>query len=419
MKITIVTIGSRGDVQPFLALAKGLQSAGYTVRLAASEGFDDLAAKHHIDYFPLSGNPRDLMNGTTVTEQTNPVIMTKMLLDLGKPFIESGYRETLAAAEGSDLIIWSFLASSAAEVGRHLGIPTVCAHLQPMLRTGDFASPGLPLHSFGLRAINKFTHASAEQALWQPVRSAVTKAQQKVLGTRPAGGFLGPARVFIREKNPYLLGFSEHVVPKASDWGDNVHLTGYWTLPPSDAWEPTPELADFLAAGPPPVYIGFGSMNSNAPEATTKLIVDAINKSGQRGLLLSGWAGIGNTDLPDNIFKIDSAPHTWLFPRMAAVVHHGGAGTTAAGFRAGVPSIIVPHFADQPFWGNQARRLGVGPKAIPRGRLTADKLAAAITEAVTNTEMQAKAKTLGEKLANEDGVANAVAAVRKIEASLA
>ncbi len=413
MNVTIVSIGSRGDVQPFLALARGLQQAGYTVRLAASEGFGDLAAKHNIDYFPLSGNPRDLLVGTTVTEQTNPVLMAKQLLDLGKPFIESGFRETLVACEGADVILWSFLASSSYSVAEKLGARSAVMHLQPMLRTGDFASPGLPILSFGLPAINRFTHIMAEQALWQPIRSTVRAAQKKVLGTETIGGLLGPIRQLAKSDYPVFLGVSPHVVPKASDWGAHINVSGYWTLPPSENWQPSAELSAFLAAGPPPVYVGFGSMNSNAPEKTTQLIVDAITKSGQRGLLLSGWGGIGNTDLPDHIFKIDSAPHTWLFPRMAAVVHHGGAGTTAAGLRAGVPSIIVPHFADQPFWGKQVERLGVGPKSIPRKKLTVNKLANAISKAVNTPAMQTNAKALAAKLNTEDGVANAVAAFAK------
>jgi sterol 3beta-glucosyltransferase len=169
----------------------------------------------------------------------------------------------------------------------------------------------------------------------------------------------------------------------------------------------------FLEAGPPPVYVGFGSMSSRDPESTTEIVLKALKRSGQRGLVASGWGGLKSVDLPDGVFKLESVPHDWLFPRIAAVVHHGGAGTTAAGLRAGVPSVLVPHFGDQSFWARQVVRLGVGPKAIPRNRLTAQKLCAAIVTAITDENIQAHATALGERIRTEDGVGQAVEVVER------
>lgn len=212
---------------------------------------------------------------------------------------------------------------------------------------------------------------------------------------------------------PVLYGFSPSVVPKPSDWDADVHVTGYWFLDSSEGWSPPDELEGFLMSGPPPVYIGFGSMGNRKPQETADLVVRALERCNQRAVLLSGWGGMQSEDLPDSMFMIDSIPHTWLFPRMAAIVHHGGAGTTAAGLRAGVPSIVVPFFGDQPFWGQRVMELGVGPAPVPRKSLTVERLASAIEKAVSDQEMHLRAAQLGEKIRAEDGVARAVEIIQR------
>jgi UDP:flavonoid glycosyltransferase YjiC (YdhE family) len=200
-------------------------------------------------------------------------------------------------------------------------------------------------------------------------------------------------------------------LPKPADWGEAIHVTGYWFLPPATDWSPPPALVDFLHAGPPPVYIGFGRMVSRQPEETADLVIQAVTQSGQRAILLTGWGGLQKERLPENICLIDSAPHDWLFSQVAAVVHHGGAGTTAAGIRAGVPSLIIPFFGDQFFWGTRVAALGIGPAPIPRKQLTVDRLAAALQTMTTNQPMQQRAAQLGAQVQAEDGVAQAVAII--------
>jgi UDP:flavonoid glycosyltransferase YjiC (YdhE family) len=178
---------------------------------------------------------------------------------------------------------------------------------------------------------------------------------------------------------------------------------------PAD-WQPPSDLGDFLAAGSPPVYIGFGSAISLDPEARTKLVLEALACTGQRGILATGWGGLSNSDLPDSVFQIEAVPHDWLFPQMAAVVHHGGAGTTAAGLRAGVPSIIVPFVGDESFWGQQIANLGVGPSPIPQEQLSVEQLTTAIHTATNDQAMRDRAVTLGQKIREEDGVARTVEA---------
>jgi UDP:flavonoid glycosyltransferase YjiC (YdhE family) len=216
---------------------------------------------------------------------------------------------------------------------------------------------------------------------------------------------------------PVLYGFSPAVIPPPSDWGANTHVTGYWFVEEAGDWQAPAALLDFLGSGPAPVYIGFGSMSNRDPGETTELIVQALARAGQRAVLLSGWGGLQKENLPDSILMLDSVPHSWLFPRMSAVVHHGGASTTAAGLKAGVPSVIIPFMGDQPFWGQRVADLGAGPRPIPRKKLTVDNLAAAIREAVTDETMRRRAAILGQQIQKEDGIEAAVAVIGQLEKS--
>jgi UDP:flavonoid glycosyltransferase YjiC (YdhE family) len=155
-------------------------------------------------------------------------------------------------------------------------------------------------------------------------------------------------------------------------------------------------------------------MSNKKPQEIARLVLDALANTHQRGIILSGWGGMRADDLPDTVFRLESAPFSWLFPRMAAVVHHGGAGTTAAGLRAGVPSIMTPVFADQPFWGRRVAQLGVGPPPIPLRKLTVDLLAQAIETALSDTAMRQRAAELGAKIQAEDGIGNAISILEKI-----
>ena len=215
-----------------------------------------------------------------------------------------------------------------------------------------------------------------------------------------------------RKRMLTLMGYSRRIVPHPEDWPEKFYTIGYWFLE-EDGWEAPAELLAFLEAGQPPISVGFGSMTGRDPKGLTELVVAAVERSGVRAVLLSGWAGLGEMDLPESVFCLARAPHGWLFPRVAAVVHHGGAGTTAAGLRAGAPSVIVPHFADQPFWGRRVHALGAGPEPIARHKLTADGLAAAIREAVTNGAMRRRAQELATRIGEEDGVGTAVALISR------
>ncbi len=288
-------------------------------------------------------------------------------------------------------------------VAEKLKIPFVETHLQPVgVPTGAFPGvmlPGMPrwLGAWG----HRLSHRLTETAVWMPFEAGRALARREVLGL--------PGKPRRATVNPVLYGFSRHVIPMPPEWAGRCHITGYWHLPAPEGFVPPAGLEAFLAAGPRPVCVGFGSMASGDAEATTRLVLAAAKQAERRLVLLSGWGGLAaEVTGRDDVFVTDAVPHDWLYPRMAAVVHHGGAGTTAAALRAGVPALVVPFTMDQPFWGKRGFDLGVAPRPIPRKHLTAERLAQGLRAATTDPAMAERAAKLGELLREEDGVAEAV-----------
>ena len=408
MKISIISAGSRGDVQPYVALGKGLKKSGHSVRMLASEDFRSLILAHGLDFFDLGGNMEGVAQGMQgLLEQGN---MFKILASMG-PIAErmalQAVEAGLEACRGSDLVVAGlggfFVGLALAE---KLDLPFVPAFLYPFTPTSEF--PGVLAPQGRIPAwANRLSHRMVQQMMWQTFRPADNKVRRQVLQIAPLP-MRGPFSSIEKRRQTILYGYSPGVIPVPRDWGDHNHVTGYWLLEPSAGWEAPADLLEFLEAGPSPVYIGFGSMVHQSAEETTELVVQALQRSGQRGVLSTGWGGLQKESLPKDVFMVGSLPHTWLFPRMTAVVHHGGVGTTAAGLWAGVPAVITPYFGDQPFWGQKVYELGVGPKPIPRRRLTVDLLVDAIRQAVTGADMREKAARLGEAIRAEDGIGHAV-----------
>lgn len=273
--------------------------------------------------------------------------------------------------------------------------------------TGAFSAVMSPLPVSWGEGYNRFTHHFFDYARHLGFWGHMSFFRKK-LGLPPMSPWKMPYRHIDGHFMPTLYAYSPHLIPRPADWRDDVHVTGYWFLDDGTDWDPPADLVDFLESGPPPVYVGFGSLSDQDFDELSDLVLAAIKKSGLRGLLLTGWGGLANSDLPDEVFKIDSAPHDWLFPQMAAVVHHGGAGTTAAGLRAGVPSVLVPFFGDQPFWGRWIAKRGVGTQPLLRSQLTADKLAYAIKTAANHPGIKQRAAEIGERIRAEDGIGYAV-----------
>ena len=415
MQVTLVAPGSRGDVQPYVALGKGLKDAGHTVRVLTAQDFQSLITAYGLDFFDMGGSMQTVAQSMQVLlEQGN---FLKILSSMGRAAQQLAHQAAvngLVACQGSDLIIGGlgglFVGLALSE---KLGIPFVQALYFPFTPTREFPNALVPLPQRRLSAwVNRLSHRVAQQMMWQNYRAADNKARREVLQLPPAS-FWGPFASLHRQKQTILYGYSPQVLPPPSDWDDFIHVIGYWFLEPPAGWEPPSDLVNFLQSGPPPVYIGFGSMGSSKPEETTDLVLQALARTGQRGVLSAGWGGLKKEDLPETVFMIDSIPFSWLFPKMAVVVHHGGAGTTSIGLWAGVPSIVTPFMGDQPFWGRRVYELGVGPKPIPCRRLTVDPLAESIRIAVSDTAMQKRAASLGERIRAENGIAQAVTVIEQ------
>ncbi|MBI5964028.1 MAG: glycosyltransferase family 1 protein [Chloroflexi bacterium] len=418
MRIAIIALGSRGDVQPYIALGRGLKKAGHAVRLIATQDFETLVKSHGLEFWSIRGNSQESIEGREwreVSEKGNLIVIMSQLIKHALRSAIEWLEDALIACQGMDLLITGSVGLSIGiALAEKYHLPLLQAHLIPLTPTKTFPSLGIPQTLPNLGGMfNLISHQLILLMMIRASRPMLNQARQKVLGL-PRASLFDSTPASLSKGFPTLYGFSPSVVPAPADWRADNHVTGYWFLDSADDWTPPSALLNFLQAGPPPVYVGFGSMSSRNPQETADLVVNAIKKTNQRALLFSGWGGLHKKNMPDSVLMIDSTPHDWLFPRVAAVVHHGGAGTTAAGLRAGVPSIVIPFLIDQPFWGRRVYDLGVGPAPIPRRKLTADRLAQAIQEAVTNTAMRQRAAELGSKIRAEDGIANAVEVIQRL-----
>ena len=421
MRIAIIALGSRGDVQPYIALGRGLNQAGHTVRLVTNKNYGPLVQSHGLDFWPLFVDIQAIAKSPEMQAQLEKgsfIAVMRYALKAAQEAALHWGREGLEACRGMDMLMAGlgglFLGTALAE---KLDLPLLQAHYVPFTPTGDFPGALFPPAVAKLGGVaNRLSHHLTRQMLWQQSRPADMPMRQQVLGLPPAP-FFGPFNAQPLQGLPILYGFSPSVITRPTDWGEDIHITGYWLMDSETelAWTPPPAVEEFLQKGTPPIYIGFGSMSTRKPEETAQLILQALAQTGQRAILISGWSGLQTSHLSENVLVVDSIPHDWLFRHVAAVVHHGGAGTTSAGLRAGVPSIVIPFFADQPFWGQRVADLGVGPQPIPRQRLTAERLAQAIHHVVTDTAMRQRAAELGAKIQAEDGVARAVELVHQYD----
>jgi len=419
MRIAIIALGSRGDVQPYIALGKGLKKSGHTIRFVTHQNFEELVDLHGLEFWPVEGNVQDIAQSKEMQGHIEKGNFLSVMSQMKKEATQGAIKLAkvgMVACKDMNLIIAGigglFAGFSLAE---KFDIPFLQAYYIPFTPTRAFASflfPKLPFRSGGF--LNRFTYSIARQIIWQGYKSSDNLARKQVLGLPPAS-FFGPYKSDRFNQNPVLYGFSTSVIPKPYDWANNIYITGYWLLEHEDDWVPPSELVEFIKSGTKPIYVGFGSMSSRKPEETADIVLHAIEKTKQRVIMLSGWGGLKIANLPDNVFMVDSIPISWLFPRVAAAIHHGGAGTTAETFKAGIPSVIIPFFGDQFFWGRRVFELGVGPEPIPRKKLTMDCLIKAINDVMTDQKINQNAVELGVKIRKEDGVANAVAVINNME----
>lgn len=405
MNIAILTVGTRGDVQPYVALGAGLKEAGHEVTLVTGKGFEAMVSGWGLRYVALDVDLLDLAGspeGKAALRSPRAALrMMRQLMPTMQRMLADEWEAV--ASSGADAVVYHPKALGGYHVAEALGVPGYLSLPVPALSpTRAFPVPMLPLPDLG-GILNKLSYGAFFRSITTPYRRIVNRWRQHPLGLPP----LSPlASELEREGDPVtkLYCCSPRVVPIPADWGNSTKVTGYWFLDEGSDWRPPEELASFLEDGPPPVYLGFGSTAPN-PEGSRATALAALKRLGLRGVLATGRRGMAS---PEAI-EIEGAPHDWMFPRMAAVAHHGGAGTTAEGLRAGKPTAVFPsNFGDQLFWGRRVHVLGAGPEPIPQKKLTIERLITAIRTITENEEMYRRTAELGEEIRTEYGIARAV-----------
>lgn len=399
--ITIICAGSRGDFQPYIALAQQLKKLGKEVRISGSNEAESLVRSYGIDYCPVEVNFEKLgVDPQLIKEAQSADNPLKMFLTFNK-MKNYGVKiaeETYSSLKGSELIVYHPGCTIGYFAAQEMGIPAVLATPFPMHKTDEYLSVVTYGKMKPSKLNKKISYKMLQSMLWLASSSTVKGHWKKHFGKLPKA--FGKPYEKINEQHPAVVSCSNFVFPRPKDWNNNIHQSGYWFVEENIDYIPSKELSDFLCKGEPPVYIGFGSVfNNNEKDELVSLIIDAMKKCGKRGII-SGMGDIDN--LPDNLIAVDNIPHTWLFKNVSVVCHHGGAGTTAAGFRAGTPSVIIPFSNDQFAWAHRAYDLGVGAKPIYKKDLTSDKLAQGIDFALTK-EIVNNAKALAQNIATENG----------------
>lgn len=411
MRIVILGHGTRGDVAPMMSLATGLWESGYNVTLMAPGDFADAAEEHSVPYIDTGVNAEQVVRQPAVTAALRAVEQRQFWkLNLALPIIRTHRQvsETvlsclLANLQPDDLLVFPLTARvlagvACAEVGnQQLGV-----HFAPLHDTAEFPHALLRRRT-GFAFRNRFSHR-----LGNLIAGRAFQTRSRALIRRFGLKLRQPQvlREIASNSTPAACLWSPLLQPAPADWPREVKVVGYPAFDQDFTWEPPADLADFMLAGSPPVYVGFGSVPSGDARAVGETILSALRKAGQRGILHRGWGGIEDLPQSDDVFFCDHVPHSWLFPRMAAVAHHCGCGTTHAALRSGRVSIPIPVAVDQPFWAHRLHTVGVATAPLPRHKLTANALADRIRQAISSRSLQARAAEVGYQISQEQPVEN-------------
>ncbi|MFJ2263743.1 glycosyltransferase [Streptomyces sp. NPDC087844] len=407
-----MTAGSRGDAAPYTGLGRGLAEGGHEVTVVTHACFEPLVAAARLGFHPLPVDPRaelESPRGRALHRSATGIGKLARMVAMTRSLVEQMTDDLVIAAGSADVLL---LSSSLGPLGHTVaeghGLPSLGVYLQPMAPTAEFAPPATGTRSLGA-AGNRLAGRAVNVAVDQ-IFAGATRALRTRLGLPPLGS---RAARRARERRDWQVhhGFSPLVVPRPRDWRTGLGVAGYWWPYDRDRQLPY-ALRDFLDAGPPPVFFGLGSATVPDAERLGEEVVRALRAAGVRGVVQRGWAGLSASG--DDMFTVDEVPHAALFPRMAAVVHHAGAGTTGATLRAGVPAVPVPIQFDEAFWAARLVSLGVAPAAVPLRGLTADALGAAVARAVTEPAYTERAKELAGRLGGEDGVRPVLATVDRL-----
>ena len=412
MKITMIAIGSTGDVRPYMLLGRELHARGHEVTIASFEPFERMITEAGLRFFKISGDVVDMMsnimrpggNGVRVISS-----LEKTIRDVAPVLL----RDLMRSCEGADALICTFFGSMYYSIAEKYRIPCIQTHYFPMdnnrampISSAPFQHLG-PLWNSASYKIGYLLIGALEKRYLTDWRRENGMAPRK-LHTRPdyiSGG----------HRVPVIYAVSPQVMPRPDQWDEQIHMSGFWYDDTPCAWQPPQELRAFMEAGEPPIYVGFGSMVSGDMNHLFARVLRALRAARVRAVISTGWGGESLRGKSGNriYFADDYVPHDWLFPRVKAVVHHGGAGTTASGLRAGKPTLVVPFGGDQPFWGARVHALGCGPRPIRREALTVNKLTRGILDLVTRDDYRVSAEALAESLRGEKGVRNAADVIER------
>lgn len=410
MNITILTYGSRGDVQPFLALAVGLQKAGYQVKLAAPHRFADFVGQYNVPFAPLAGDPEEISKAFNQAGN-NALKVASAIRDYVNSIAVDVTRGAFAACDDAELIIHSFLFTTGAySLARQRGIPDISIQTFPIFAPTR-AYPPAALSSLPTGWMSYFGHWLNTQVFWYGGNSGYRQKRRQHPDVFSFDLFWPFDEKPPRRATPLLFAVSPTVLPPAREWTNRVNVTGYFFLDSPADYQLPAALTRFLEADTPPVCVTFGSMIHRNADRIAESILDSIRVTGQRAIVLTGWDGWKGNAATDDVLFLESAPHDWLLPRCKAVVHHGGAGTTAAGLRAGIPNIVIPFAGDQMFWGRRVHAIGAGPRPINVKELSAARLTSALAEVEDNV-LRDRARHIGRVIRSEDGVAEAIRVVK-------
>jgi len=411
MIISILAAGTRGDAQPPAMLCRELAKRGHEVRFIAQAEFANMVEGSDVVLKPLPGDLHaELMGAGTqkfFSEGGNPLAFLRWFYDTAKKFNTQLTPAMVDFTASSDIIIGTGLIDYYSYLMSRIHKTRAAhAYMQPAVPTRAFPCALTNVPPFDMPGwANKLEARLYFEMAWLGARQ-VAKFAHTMLGLPPPS-WNNPTMAELNTGQPFLMAYSEAFLPLPNDWPDHVEVTGFWFQDTPSSWQPPADLVHFIESGSPPIYAGFGSMVMKDPQATVDAVLEAVSANSARAVIAAGWGGLKPKNLPANIFAVDAIPHDWLLPQMAAAIHHGGAGTTGASLRAGIPQIVVPFLGDQFFWGLQVEKRGVGPKRIPHSGLAAAKLGAAIQIVLSDSVMRQHAKELGEQVRAENGLERA------------
>lgn len=416
--VSVIAAGTRGDAQPPAVLCRELARRGHEVRFIAQREFADMIQGSDVSLKPLPGDLHtELMSADAqkfFAGGGNPLTFLRWFYDIGRKYAAQLTPALMEFTAGSDMIVGTGLADYASNImARVHKTKAAHAYMQPAIPTREFPCALFSVPPFDLPGwANKLEARIYFEAAWLGARP-IAKVAHDMVGLPPPSWRV-PIMEELHRGQPFLMAYSETFLPKPTDWPDHVEVTGFWFRDTPASWRPPEDLVRFIASGAPPIYAGFGSMVMKDPQATVNAVLDAVAKNNARAVIAAGWSGYKPDMLPDNVFAVDAIPHDWLLPQMAAAIHHGGAGTTGASLRAGIPQIVVPFVGDQFFWGLQVEKQGVGPRRIPHKMLTSGKLAGAIAKALSDQSLRKKAAAMGERVCAEDGLGRAADTIERM-----